>query len=84
MECGIAVVSGDVRPVSELVDKGRTGLIFRRGDVEDLASKFRYFLDHPVKLREMGQRGRKRFSTKFSTERTIAKCRRIYEQAMRK
>ncbi len=80
MECGRAVVSADVLPVRELVDESRTGLIFRRGDSEGLASALAQFFDHPDRIRTMGLRGRKRFEKEFAASTGPMEIGRIYEE----
>ena len=83
MECGVAVISTDVASVNEHVTEGRTGLIFRKGNVDDLVSKIMFCLDHPGQIVEMGRRGREFAVNNLSGERTIVQYRKTYEQLLR-
>ena len=53
---GTPVIASDRGALPELVEHGRTGLLFRAGDPEDLAAKVDWFLSHPAEPRGCGRK----------------------------
>jgi starch synthase len=65
------VVAPRVGGIPELVDDGRTGLLFEPRNPLDLANALGRMLSDPVGARAMGQAGRERVITEFSLERMV-------------
>lgn len=57
-----AVVASDRGSRQELVDHGRTGLLYATGDVGQLVSAIRFLSDQPALAAEMGRAGREQVS----------------------
>ena len=55
MSCGIPAVSFDCDngPRSIIAD-GQDGLLVKNGDIDDLADKINYLIEHPVQRQQMG------------------------------
>lgn len=53
-----AVVVSSVRALAEMVDDGRTGVVFKKGDVTSLADAMEGLIDDPQRRRELGEAGR--------------------------
>jgi glycosyltransferase involved in cell wall biosynthesis len=53
MAQGTVVVASDVGGHKELIVDSRTGILFRAGDLDDLAQKLIYVLSHPDKVRDI-------------------------------
>ena len=51
--CGTPVIASDVPGLRDAVNDGETGLLYRHGDVEDLAGKIRMLLDDPAQRRRL-------------------------------
>jgi len=66
MACGAAVVASDFGGFQEVVVDGETGLLARPQDEGDFAEKINGLLGDPEKIREMGEKGRKRVHEYFS------------------
>jgi glycosyltransferase involved in cell wall biosynthesis len=64
---GTPVVASDIGAVTELIDSGRTGLLFRCGDAVDLAAKVGYLLDCPDALAAMRREVRAEFEAKYTS-----------------
>ena len=47
LNCGTPVLGADIGGIPELIDVGKTGLLFRAGDAKDLKAKIRYLLETP-------------------------------------
>lgn len=57
--------------VSECIEDGRTGLLARPDDVEDLSAKLRYLLKDAARARQMGEAARDRMGREFSVDRLV-------------
>lgn len=58
---GVPIVGADVGQVGEVVEHGRTGYLYRAGDVASLADTLAYVLDHPEERRRVGASAAKEF-----------------------
>ncbi len=64
MLCGCPVVASDrVGAVRDLIQNGRTGFVYRCGDVSELASLLRRLSTHDPPLSELGRAARARMQT---------------------
>ena len=64
MLCGCPVVASDrVGAVRDLIDSGRTGFVYRCGDVSELASLLRRVSAHDPPLSELGRAARARMQS---------------------
>jgi glycosyltransferase involved in cell wall biosynthesis len=65
MALGKPVVAPHIAGIPELVEQGKTGLLFRPGDWVDLAEKTSQLADNAVAAAELGERGRLRVIDEF-------------------
>ena len=79
---GTPVIAAHQGAAAEMVDHGRTGLHFRRGDPEDLAEKVLWLLAHPDERRRMHGEARAEFETKYRAERNYEQLMEIYARAV--
>ena len=79
---GTPVVAANIGAVAELVEHGRTGLLFRPGDQEDLAAQIGWALSHPAELRRMRGEARAEFEAKYTAERNYLALMEIYRAAL--
>jgi glycosyltransferase involved in cell wall biosynthesis len=77
---GLPVVASDLGSMSSLVDHGRTGLRFRPGDPEDLATQAEWALTHPAELRCMRAEARAEFEDNYTAERNYRQLMGIYRK----
>jgi glycosyltransferase involved in cell wall biosynthesis len=80
--CGLPVIASDLGAMRELVDNGRTGLLFRPGDPADLARTVRWAFDHPADLAAMRIEARREYEAKYTPERNYTMLMDIYRAAM--
>jgi glycosyltransferase involved in cell wall biosynthesis len=71
--CGKAMVSSDIAGASEIIDDGETGVLFRTGDVADLAAKVLALINDPGRCAAIGRRART-----FAERRPLAEWTREY------
>jgi glycosyltransferase involved in cell wall biosynthesis len=79
--CGLPVIASDLGSIPELVTHGRTGLLFRAGDAEDLARQVEFAFKDPARLREMRDAARREYLTKYTAERNYDALLQIYAMA---
>jgi glycosyltransferase involved in cell wall biosynthesis len=80
---GTPVVASDLGAMAELVDHGRTGLLFRPGDPADLAARVRQLLADPQRLAAMRGEVRREFDAKYTAAHNVRQLVQIYERAIR-
>jgi len=73
-----AVVATDLGSRRELVQHGKTGLLYRTGDVNQLASAIRFLSSQPILAAEMGSAGREFVRQKHTPEAHYAGLMNLY------
>lgn len=82
MAMGRAVLATDLGARREMVRDGQTGLLYRSGDVRDLAEKVRRLIaDHSL-CAEMGAAGREEYLARCTPETNYRTLMHIYEQVL--
>jgi glycosyltransferase involved in cell wall biosynthesis len=81
--CGVPVIASRLGALAEIVEEGRTGLLFQAGDAKDLAEKIRWAWSHPDDMEAMGREARRIYGAKFSEETHYAIIVQAYESAIR-
>jgi len=71
LACGIPVVASRVGGIPEIVEHGRTGLLFEPGRPEQLAAALRFLLEKPELRVQMGRAARTAAAERYSAERRI-------------
>jgi glycosyltransferase involved in cell wall biosynthesis len=79
---GTPVVASNLGAMAEVIEDGRTGLLFRPGDAEDLAAKVDWMAAHPAEVRRMREEARAEFLAKYTAERNYTALMEIYERAI--
>jgi len=57
----------------EIIEDGKSGLLFERGDSADLADKIGYLYEHPIQRQAMATEAKKRAEELFSNEKQFKK-----------
>jgi glycosyltransferase involved in cell wall biosynthesis len=81
--CGKPVIASKLGAMAELVDDGKTGLLFEPGNPEDLASKIKWMLDHRSGCIEMGKNARRVFEEKYTAEKNYEMLMGIYHSVLK-
>lgn len=68
--------------VPEIVAEGKTGLLFKPGDADDLAGRLRELLRDPERARQMGRAGRERLVEQFSIAHNVAETQKLYGRVL--
>lgn len=75
-----AVLVSSVAALAEMVRDGETGLIFEKGNLDDLTDKIRYFIDNPSIRQTMGRRARQWVIENRTWRHSAEAVARIYEK----
>jgi glycosyltransferase involved in cell wall biosynthesis len=82
MAAALPVVASDCDGLAEVVDDGRTGLLFPRGDAVALADRLQALLHEPALARSLGQAGRRVACQRFALDQMVTKIEQVYHTAM--
>jgi glycosyltransferase involved in cell wall biosynthesis len=82
--CGVPIVATTSGGIPEIVDDGRTGVLVKRGDADELAQAIERVFDMPAEAAlAMGQAGRHRAVERFSWDLIAARLAQLVEEAAR-
>ena len=82
--CGRPVVASRIGALPELVEDGKTGLLFEPGNSRDLASKIKWMLENKDTCIEMGKNARKVYEEKYTAEKNFKMLMDIYSSVLKK
>jgi glycosyltransferase involved in cell wall biosynthesis len=80
--CGLPVVASRLGAMAEIVEDGRTGLLFEPGNPKDLAAKVEWLLSHPQDLAQMSKEARAEYEAKYTAERNYEMLMAIYHRVL--
>jgi glycosyltransferase involved in cell wall biosynthesis len=81
---GTPVIASKIGAIAELIDDGRTGLLFNPGDAQDLTTKINLALAHPHLLKQMRHEVRAEFEAKYRAEVNYHQLKEIYARVLAK
>ncbi len=82
MAAGCPVVASDAGGPAEIVEDGRSGLLFRTGDPKDLAGKIVRVLQEPGLAGALAEAGWQRVRERFDARRTAAEVMAVWEEVL--
>ena len=80
--CSVPVIAARIGAVAELVEDGRTGILFEPGDPEDLIAKVRWAWEHPAEMQRMGREARREYEAKYTAEHNYQMLMNLYAQTV--
>lgn len=78
------VIASDLGSRRELIEHGRTGLLYESGNVEQLAAAITLLQQRPAVSAEMGETAREIVRQKYSPEAHLAQLETVYQQLIAK
>jgi glycosyltransferase involved in cell wall biosynthesis len=66
MASGLPVVASDAGAAAEQLDQGRSGMLFRSGDPDDLAAQVWRLWEHPEEADALGRAGRRTYEARHA------------------
>jgi glycosyltransferase involved in cell wall biosynthesis len=82
--CGVPVIASALGAMEELVEHGRTGLLFRPGDVNDLARTMALAWEQPEYLQRIGEQARLEYEAKYTAAANYRQLIEIYQDVIAK
>lgn len=79
---GLPVIASNLGSMASLIRPGRTGLHFRPGDPEDLATEVEWAIAHPAEMAEMGRAARRAYEMWYTADRNYEMLLHAYELAI--
>ena len=80
MSCGLPVIASKIGGVVDLVEDGKTGILFEPGDISGLSSAMMNLLNDPELGRRLGLEARKRILEGFSIDSVAAQYENLYNR----
>lgn len=77
---GTPVIASEIGAIAEIVDSGKTGLLFEAGNPSDLASKVKDLLGSSSRLSQMRHQARDEFTSKYTAHKNYERLIDIYRQ----
>jgi glycosyltransferase involved in cell wall biosynthesis len=79
---GTPVIASRLGAMAEIVDDGRTGLLFNPGDAQDLAARVQQISQDKSRLAHLRLAARKEFAEKFTAASNYRRLMMIYQRAL--
>ncbi len=80
--CGLPVIASRLGAMAELIEEGKTGLLFEPGSSVDLANKIKWAEANPEAMIKMGKHARQEYEAKYTSERNFVQLMGIYAEAI--
>jgi glycosyltransferase involved in cell wall biosynthesis len=82
MQEGCVVIGSRTGGIPEVIADGETGLLFKNGSIEEMATSICSLLDNPDRLQSMRQAGKWRADTVFNWQHCAQQYEAIYHQLL--
>lgn len=82
MAIGKPVIGARIGGIPELIEDGKTGLLFKSGNVDDLKSKIEWLYKRPEKIKEFGKNAKIKAEKEFSSELYYKKIISLYRKTI--
>ncbi len=80
--CGLPVIASDLGAMAELIEDGKTGLLFKPGSADDLAEKMEWANANNSAMCAMGERARTVYEEKYTPQINHSQLLKIYNDAI--
>lgn len=79
---GKPLITTNLGAMAEMIENGRTGLLFPAGNHQELAAKANWAWSHPHAMKRMGLAARKEYENKYTAEKNYAILMDIYRRVI--
>jgi len=79
---GKPIIASRLGAMEELIEDGKTGLLFEPGNADDLAAKMQWMFEHKDACTQMGKNARKVFEEKYTAKKNYQMLMNIYETVL--
>jgi glycosyltransferase involved in cell wall biosynthesis len=80
--CALPIIASRMGSLAELIEHGKTGLLFEPGSSEDLARQIQFAHANPHAMRVMGENARRVYEANYTPERNYQLLMSIYDTAL--
>lgn len=80
MFASLCVIGANTGGTIEIIEDGKSGLIYKQGNTEDLAAKIKYLIDNNAEANRMMNNGRERALKYFTIESTADSIKKLYDE----
>ena len=80
--CGLPIIASRIGTLAEVVEDGKTGLLFEAGSAESLANSIRWAEQNRAEMRRMGENARAEYEEKYTPEKNYRQLMAIYEEGI--
>lgn len=77
---GMPVIGSNSGGTTELIIDGKNGYLYQNGDIDDLASKMKIFIEHPELCTSMGHSAQEYAKNHFTIEKCVQEIMKVYEE----
>jgi glycosyltransferase involved in cell wall biosynthesis len=81
--CGLPVIASRIGALTELIEPGKTGLLFPAGSAPELRQAIDWARSNPNRMEQMGLNARERYEAEYTPEINYRRLVAIYEDAIR-
>ncbi|MCI5083701.1 MAG: glycosyltransferase family 4 protein [Saprospiraceae bacterium] len=78
--CGRPVLASNIHGIDEVVESGKNGLLFEKGNPDSIAKSINWLFDHPAEAERMGNFGATYILEKFAWEQIAYDTIELYEE----
>ena len=82
--CGKPVIASRLGSATEIVEDGKTGLLFTPGNLKDLVEKVKILINNTALAEELGQNARAEYEVKYTPEINYNQLMNIYRATISK
>ncbi len=82
--CGVPVIATNHGALKDLVDHGKTGLLFERTNTRDLAQKINSLVQNPLFAKKLGKNARRKYEERYAVEENYKILMDIYTKVLEK
>ena len=83
MLCGALTIGADTGGTVEIIEDGKTGLLYRQGNADDLCEKIAYALRNKETMRKIADAGRRKMYADMSARRNAAEIVETYKEVLK-
>jgi glycosyltransferase involved in cell wall biosynthesis len=81
--CGLPVIASRIGALAELIEPGKTGLLFSPGSARELRQAIDWARSHPNRMEQMGLNARERYEAEYTPQINYRRLIAIYQDAIR-
>ena len=82
MSYRLPIICSRIGGLPEIVEDGKTGLLYEPGNVDELADRIRTLWQNPALCQKLGEAGRRKVREDYAAERLVDQLLKIYEKVI--